>query len=83
MRLIIKHKVNTTKTRYPLYGHLLDSSFHGLVRLDLLFPNIPSKHTRLDTKNAEFKIFEPGGRQHMKPEVLLGTSTIFSLKQEE
>ena len=41
------------------------------------------RNTRLGTKNAEFKIFETGRRQHMKPEVLLGTSTIFSLKQEE
>ena len=81
MRLIIKHKVNTTKTRSPLYGHLSDSSFHVLVRLDLLYTNITSKHTSRHKKRKfqKSRILRPA---HFTEELLVITYYIFSRIKE-
>ena len=81
MRLLIKHKVNTTKTRSPLYGHLSDSSFHVLVRLDLLYTNITSKHTSRHKKRKfqKSRIWRPA---HFTEELLVITYYIFSRIKE-
>ena len=81
MRLLIKHKVNTTKTRSPLYGHLSDSSFHVLVRLDLLYTNITSKHTSRHKKRKfqKSRILRPA---HFTEELLVITYYIFSRIKE-
>ena len=81
MRLLIKHKVNTDKTRSPLYGHLLDSSFHVLVRLDLLFANVTSKHT-LRHKKRKFQKFQIWRPAHFTQELLVITHYIFSQIKE-
>ena len=81
MRLLIKHKVNTSKTRSPLYGHLSDSSFHVLVRLDLLYTNITSKHTSRHKKRKfqKSRILRPA---HFTEELLVITYYIFSRIKE-